>query len=82
MRAFSAPAYIAKTTAYSRNMLKNELHLRRNSQVSPDTVLSGFNLGNFKSGMKKMEAQVNFYLYLNAFLPSYSVPESWQIFVQ
>ncbi len=39
--------------------------------------------GRKKFQMKKMVVEVNFYLYLMHFcLPSYSVPESWHIFIQ
>ncbi len=38
-----------------------------------DTALTGFNLGQFKRRMKKMAAQVDFCLSLNAS----PVPENW-----
>ncbi len=50
--------------------LKDGQHLRRNSQVTIDTATNEFNSGQFKIRMKKMAAQVNFYLYTNAFLSS------------
>ncbi len=40
------------------------------SQVTIDTAMNDFNSGQFKVRMKKMAAQVNFYLYPNAFLSS------------
>ncbi len=48
--------------------LRDEQHLRKNSQVTLDTALNDYNSGQFKPRMKKMGAQVNFYWYLNAFL--------------
>ncbi len=50
--------------------LKDGLHSGRNSQVTIETGRNDFNLGQFKIRMKKMAAQVNFYLYPNAFLSS------------
>ncbi len=50
--------------------LKDGQHLRRYSQVTIDTAMNDFNSGQFKVRMKKVAAQVNFYLYPNAFLSS------------
>ncbi len=50
--------------------LKDGQHLRRYSQVTIDTAMNDFNSGQFKVRIKKMAAQVNFYLYPNAFLSS------------
>ncbi len=50
--------------------LKDGQHLRRNGQVTIDTAMNDFNVGQFKIRMMKMAPEVNFYLYLNAFLPS------------
>ncbi len=50
--------------------LKEGQHLRRYSQVTTDTAIDDFNSGQFKVWVKKMAAQVNFYLYPNAFLSS------------
>ncbi len=50
--------------------LKDGQHARRYSQVTIDTAMNDFNAGQFKARMKKMAAQVNFYLYPNAFLSS------------
>ncbi len=62
-----APAKNAKTADYSQTSVlnghykspkwKDEQHLRRNIQVTLDTVINDFNSG-----------QVYFYLYLNVFL--------------
>ncbi len=41
----------------------DEQHLRRNIQVILDTAINDFNSGEFKTQMKKMATQVNFYLY-------------------
>ncbi len=45
--------------------LKDGQHLRRNSQVALDTNRNDFTSGQFKI---RMSAQVNCFLYLNAFL--------------
>ncbi len=48
--------------------LKDGQHLRRNSRVTLNTAMNDFNPDQFKIWMKKVAAQVYFYLYLNAFL--------------
>ncbi len=53
---------------HKSSKLKDEFHLRRNSQLTLDAAMNDFNSGQFKTRMRKMAAEVNFYLYLNAFL--------------
>ncbi len=55
------------------------------SQVSLDTALTDFNPGKLQAWMKKMAAQVDFCLSLNAFLcitVCKTVPENWHMYVQ
>ncbi len=51
---------------HKSSKLKDELHLRKNSQLTLDAAMDAFASGQFKTRLKKMAAQVNFYLYLNA----------------
>ncbi len=78
--AFCAAAYNAKTADYScasdfkwtnmsPKLIDGQL-LRRYSQVATDTAMNDFNSGQFKVRMKEIAAQVNFYMYPNAFLSS------------
>ncbi len=75
--AFCAPASNAKTADYSyisnineSPKFKDGQQFWRNSQATLETAMNDFNSDQFKSRMKKMDCQVNFYF------PSYSVPES------
>ncbi len=43
------------------------------NRIDAGMAMDDFNSGPFKSRMKKMATQVNFYLFLNAFLPPYLV---------
>ncbi len=73
-----APAYNAKiadcspssdfTAFYKLSKWKDGLYLCSNYQVNFDTALPDFISRQFKTRMKKMAAQVDFYLFLNAFL--------------
>ncbi len=47
------------------------------SLITLDTAMNHFNSGQFKIRMKEMDAQVNFYLYLNAVL-SPELFSAWQ----
>ncbi len=58
--------------------LKDEHHFRRNGQLTLDTAMNDFNSGQFKTQMKKMATQVNFYLCLNAFL-SLELLGAWKL---
>ncbi len=58
--------------------LKDEQHFRRNGQLTLDTAMNDFNSGQFKTQMKKMATQVNFYLCLNAFL-SLELLGAWKL---
>ncbi len=58
--------------------LKDEQHLRRNSQLTLDTTINDFNSGQFKTRMKKMDAQVDFYLNRNAIL-SHDLFGAWKL---
>ncbi len=59
-------------------MLKDGQHLRRYGQVTINTAMNDFNSGQFKVRMKKMAAEVNFHLYLNAFL-SFKLFGVWKL---
>ncbi len=62
----SLTSYLSKLI--NSRKLKDGQHLHRNSQVVHDTVMNDFNSGQFKIREKEMAAQVDFSLYLNAFL--------------
>ncbi len=66
---------------YKSPKLKDGQHLRGYSQVTIDTVMNDFNSGQLKVRMKKMAAQVNFYLFLNAFR-SFELLDAWKCALQ
>ncbi len=46
--------------------LKDGQRLGRSSRVTLDTTMNDFNSGQFKTQMKKMAAQIIFYLFLSS----------------